>query len=258
MKKLGLALGAGAARGVSHIGFLKALDEEGIKPDMIAGCSMGSVVGAAYASGMSFEGMQASVNNLRLLDLITPAGVRGGLFGTKKMRKTIENAIGALDFADLKIPFCCVATDIISRQVVVFNKGSVVDAVVASSCIPLLFSPVVMGEMRLVDGYVLDRVPFRQVKDMGADVVVAVDALGKNPLSADDPVTLQMALEVIDILEGEHMERKKAENADMIDLWLEPDLGEMSQFDIRKVDFAFEQGYALGKANVSEIKKLLD
>ena len=98
MKKLGLALGAGGSRGVAHIGFLKALEEEGIKPDYICGCSMGSVVGAAYSSGMSPKDMWLAVTKLRILDLISPSKQRGGLFGTKKMRQQLLNNIGDITF----------------------------------------------------------------------------------------------------------------------------------------------------------------
>lgn len=258
MKKLGFALGAGGSRGVAHIGFLKGLEEEGIKPDMIAGCSMGSIVGAAYASGMSLEGMHAAVSDLRLIDILTPAGLRGGLFGTKKIRKLLEEYIGDIDFSDLHIPFHCVAVDMVTRTLVEFSEGSVLDAIVSSSCIPGVFSPVEKDGMRLIDGYVYERVPAEQVKKMGADVVVAVDVLGDRPLGADSPVTLQMALEVIDILECDRFHRRKKETAHLVDIWLEPDLGDMNQFELKQIEFAYEQGYALAKMNAKAIKKALE
>ena len=102
MKKLGLALGAGGARGFSHVGFLIALEEEGIKPDYITGCSMGSVVGGAYAAGVSTTTMKHIVSHLRLVDLITPAKSKGGLFGTKKMYELLQKFIG-----DKKIEELC-------------------------------------------------------------------------------------------------------------------------------------------------------
>ena len=92
-KKLGFALGAGGSRGVAHIGFLAAMEEAGIRPDYIAGCSMGSVVGAAYAAGVSTELMFKAVRKLRLLDLVAP-GTRGGLFDMRKARKLMEKYIG--------------------------------------------------------------------------------------------------------------------------------------------------------------------
>ena len=88
-KTLGFALGSGGSRGIAHIGFLAAMEEEKIKPDYIAGCSMGSVVGAAYASGMSIADMKKAAMKLRLLDLIAPASGKGGLFDTRKIRKLL-------------------------------------------------------------------------------------------------------------------------------------------------------------------------
>ena len=90
MKKLGLALGAGGARGIAHVGFLQALEEAGIHPDYITGSSMGSVVGGAYAMGVPLRDLKRGVESLRLLDLLTHSTQKGGLFGTKKMRALLE------------------------------------------------------------------------------------------------------------------------------------------------------------------------
>ena len=118
MKKLGIALGAGGARGLAHVGFLTALEEEGIKPDFITGCSMGSVVGGAYASGVSLNTMHHIVSHLRIVDLITPAKSKGGLFGTKKMRELLERFIGNKRIENLKIPFRCIAVDMLSQEII--------------------------------------------------------------------------------------------------------------------------------------------
>lgn len=257
MKKLGLALGAGGSRGVAHIGFLKALEENGVKPDYICGCSMGSVVGAAYASGMSIEAMQKAVYKLRLLDLIAPTGRRGGLFGTRKMQKILTKYLGDITFDDLKIPFRCVATDLCSQSLVEFSQGSVIEAVVASSSIPVLFHPFEKDGMRLVDGTVLERVPVEQVKGMGADIVVAVDVLGRKDCSEDKPNTLGVLLEIVDLADNYRTSQRKEENAKIIDFWLEPELGNMSQYELKQVQFAFEKGYELGLQHVNEIKESL-
>ena len=202
MKKLGLALGAGGSRGVAHIGFLRALEEEGIKPDYICGCSMGSVVGAAYASGMTPREMWAVVAKLHILDIITPSKQRGGLFSTKKMRQQLFKHIGDITFEQLKLPFHCVAVDMCAQSLVEFSEGSVLDAVVASSSIPAIFHPLDKGGRRFVDGGVLERVPVEQVKAMGADVVVAVDVLGQKDCSADCPRVLGVMLEIFDMMES--------------------------------------------------------
>ena len=257
MKKLGLALGAGGSRGVAHIGFLRALEEEGIKPDYICGCSMGSVVGAAYASGMSPREMWSIVAKLRILDLISPSKQRGGLFGTKKMRQQLLKHIGDISFEDLKIPFHCVAVDMCTQTLVEFSEGNVLDAVVASSSIPAVFHPLDKNGMRLIDGGVLERVPVKQVKDMGADVVVAVDVLGQKDCSDDCPHVLGMMLEVFDLMDNYRTKRRKEDNAEITDFWLEPDLGNMSQYELKQVGLAYEKGYELGLQYAPAIKKAL-
>lgn len=256
-KKLGFALGAGGARGVAHVGFLKAMEDAGIKPDFVTGCSMGSVVGAAYSAGVSIETMRKAVCSLRLFDLIAPTGKRGGLFDTKKMRRILAHYIGDLDFADLQTPFHCVAVDMITQSLIEFSEGSLLDAVVASSSIPSIFCPTEKNGMRLIDGGILERVPFEQVKNMGADVVVAVDVLGWRECKEDMPGTLGILLETIDIMDNYRTRRRHKEKADIIDFWLEPELGSMSQYSFKHFDFAYQKGYEIGEANVEAIQKAL-
>ena len=257
MKKLGLALGAGGSRGVAHIGFLRALEEEGIKPDYICGCSMGSVVGAAYASGMSPRDMWTVVGKLRILDIISPSKQKGGLFGTKKMRQQLLKHIGDLTFDQLNIPFHCIAVDMCTQSVVEFSEGSVLDAVVASSSIPAVFHPLDKDGMRLVDGGVLERVPVQQVKAMGADVVVAVDVMGQKDCSEDCPNMVGVMFEIFDLMDNHRTRRRKEDNADIIDFWVEPDLGNMSQYELKQVGLAYEKGYQLGREYAPAIKKAL-
>ena len=258
MKKLGLALGAGGSRGVAHIGFLKALEEADIQVDYIVGSSMGSVVGGAYAAGLSLDMMKEAVFKLRLLDLVTPAKQKGGVLGNTKMRALIAKYIGDITFADLKLPFHCVAVDMIKQEVVEFSEGSVVDAIVASSSIPAIFHPVIQGERRLIDGGVLERVPAMRVKKMGADVVVAVDVLGWRKASEKIPGAIGVSLETFDIMDNHRTKAYHDKHKKHIDFWLEPDLGDMSQYAIKQIKEAYEKGYKLGKENVEAIKKALE
>lgn len=254
-KKLGFALGSGGSRGIAHIGFLAAMEEEGIKPDYISGCSMGSVVGAAYASGMSIEDMKTAAMKLRLFDLIYPSGGRGGLFDTKKIKKLLTSYIGEVNFSQLKIPFSCVAVDMRSQKLVEFSKGSVVDAVVASSCIPSLFRPIEQGDMRLVDGGVLVRVPYEQTRKMGAEVVVAVDVLGWRTSKEKCPGTIGVMMETVDIMDNYRTLHQKERDKDLYDIWIEPNLGDMSQYSLKQAEFAFEKGYEIGKEYADLIAK---
>lgn len=257
-KKLGFALGAGGARGVAHIGFLKAMEEAGLRPDFITGSSMGSVVGAAYSSGMDIQSMQKAACSLRLFDVVIPTKKKGGLFDTRRIRRLLEHYIGDLDFSDLKIPFHCMAVDMFSQSAVEFSEGKVLDAVIASSAIPSIFCPVEMNGMRLIDGCILERVPAEQVKKMGADVVVAVDVLGWRPCKEEMPGTLGILLETIDLMDNYRTRRRHEECKGMIDFWLSPELGDMSQYSFKQFQFAFDKGYEMGLANVQEIKKKLE
>ncbi len=258
MKKLGLALGAGGSRGVAHIGFLKALEEANIPIDYIVGSSMGSVVGGAYAAGVPLDTMRDAVFNLRLLDLITPAKQKGGVFGNSKMRSQIIKYVGDMTFEDVRLPFCCVAVDMIKQEVVEFSKGSLVDAIVASSSIPAVFPPVLQGDKRLIDGGVLERVPAMRVKKMGADVVVAVDVLGWRNASEKVPGPLGVSFETFDIMDNHRTQAYYQKYKRHIDFWLEPDLGDMSQYSLKQIKEAYEKGYELGKANVAAIQKALE
>ena len=259
-KTLGFALGSGGGRGVAHVGFLKAMEEAGVKADYVSGCSMGSVVGAAYAKGMPVDEMYKVMSRLRFFDLFSFGGKAGGFIGTKKMRALLARYLGETQFSDLNIPFRCVAVDVITQSLVEMGEGSVVDAVVASSSIPTIFTPTIKDGLRLVDGGVLERVPVRLVKKMGADVVIAVDVLGfrqcKDPEKC--PTAVEMLFDVIDIMDNQRTKRYKAENKHIIDMWLEPDLGNMSPYSFKQLTFAYEQGYKLGTENAEKIKKLIE
>ncbi|MDE7084299.1 MAG: patatin-like phospholipase family protein, partial [Clostridia bacterium] len=127
-KKIGLALGSGGARGVAHLGVLKALEEEGIRPDYITGCSMGSVVGAGYASGLSVDAMFSIVKKLKAIKLIDLTAIpitRLALTRGNKMRQILLSKLGDAEFAALKIPFRCVASDLYSGRLVTLSEGKV-------------------------------------------------------------------------------------------------------------------------------------
>ncbi|MBQ7924425.1 MAG: patatin-like phospholipase family protein [Clostridia bacterium] len=256
-KTLGFALGAGGACGVAHVGFLRAMEEAGIYPDYIAGCSMGSIVGAAYAWGMSVDDIQKAVYKLRMRHLIRPTFFRGGLFSSKKMQKILRRYMGEPTFSDLKIPFRCIAVDLLSQQSVTLTEGSVVESICASSCIPMVFRPVKREGQLLVDGGVLTRVPYKEVKEMGADVVVAVDVLGWRPCRKNNPSTVGVLLGIMDITDNIRTQGNKEKDKDSYDVWVEPQLSEMSQYAFKNFELAYERGYEAGKASVEQIKKAL-
>lgn len=174
-KKLGLALGGGAARGFAHIGVLKVLEEAGIEIDLVAGTSMGSLVGAFYCSGMSIslmEKLAVRMQRKTWMDLTIP---RLGLIAGDRLEEMVDMLLRRLDFDQLSKPFSCVATDLFNGERVVLNTGRVSRAVRASCAIPGIFYPVEIGNRTLVDGGIVDLVPAEIARRMGADFVLSID-----------------------------------------------------------------------------------
>lgn len=260
-KTLGLALGSGGARGVAHVGFLAALEEEGIKPDFISGCSMGAVVGGCYASGVPLAEIKEVALALKMRDIVdvTPAVVsKMSLLRGRKVLNLLIKHLRVENIEDMPLPFRCVATDIYSGELHAFSKGNAAKAIQASSCIPTVFRPVQLDGKLYVDGGCLCRLPVKTVKEMGADVVVAVDVL-KNTNEAIDDVhnIVSMVLRVFDIMDANQTKLRHATENGLCDLLIEPEMKGMSQYKVKNLDFAYDEGYKAGKANADKIKELL-
>jgi len=178
--KVGLALGGGSAKGMAHIGVLEVLEKERIPVDMIAGTSAGALVGALSACGRSAGEMEGIVREwdwkqrAQMIDLSLS---RGGFITGKKVTDFLKSIMGDVSFSDLKKPFACVATDIITGEEIVIDKGSVLEAVRASISLPVIFTVVKKKGRYLVDGGLVDPVPVDILKTMGADFIIAVNVL---------------------------------------------------------------------------------
>ena len=189
--KLGLALGGGGARGLAHIGVLRVLEREGIAADLITGTSMGGLVGALYASGMSLDEIETHMlgfgqRTSSLLRLMDVGLMSGALVQGARVYDLIATLLGPdRTFADLNLPVAVVATDTISGREVVLREGKVVDALRATISVPGVFAPVTYGNYRLVDGGILNNVPVDVARGMGAAIVIAVDVLPQ--YSANEP-----------------------------------------------------------------------
>jgi len=177
--RIGYALGGGGARGLSHIGVMKVLEEHGIYPDVIAGTSMGALVGALYASGLRAGDIERALRlDLRRLAMLADVTWSlSGLVKGKRVTAALESFLGDLTFADLKIPFACVATDIVNGQQIIMRSGPVITAVRASISVPGLFTPVKVRGRYLVDGGLVNMVPVSTCRDMGAEYVVGVNVI---------------------------------------------------------------------------------
>lgn len=174
--KIGFVLGAGSARGWAHIGVLRALTEAGIKPDFVAGCSVGAFVGAAFAAGRldTLEAWALSLDWRRVLKL-ADFGLRGGLIKGERVNELFHEQFVECDFSELPMQFAAVATDLHSGQEIWLREGKVSAAIGASIAVPGLFRPVQLEDRYLVDGSVVNPIPVSLCRAMGADIVLAVD-----------------------------------------------------------------------------------
>lgn len=174
--RIGLALGSGSARGWSHIGVLRALEEQGIRPDLVCGTSIGALVGAIHAEGRldEFEPWICGLGWKGVASLMDP-GWRGGLLAGDKLFSVLSRDYLKRDIGQLPLPFAAVATDLESGREVWLRDGPVADAVRASIAMPGLFRPALRDGACLVDGGVVNPVPVSLARAMGADIVIAVD-----------------------------------------------------------------------------------
>ena len=190
-KRLGLALSGGGARGLAHIGVLRVLEREGIQVDCLAGTSMGGVIAAGYACGLSSNDLEKiaieSSSLRRLLRLADPAFPDAGLMRGQRLETFFKENLGDRTFADLKIPLALVAVDLNSSQEVILNDGPLSLALRATTAVPGFICPVQKEGKRLVDGGLLNNLPVDVIKGMGADVILAVDVDRDPKLNSGQP-----------------------------------------------------------------------
>lgn len=179
---VGLALSGGGARGIAHIGVLKVLEREGVPIDLLTGTSMGGVVAAAYAAGLTPTFMEQEAlrmtNPSRLLSLADPTLPRRGLFEGQKVVNYLDRHLRECTFDSLRCPLSLIAVSLDESEAVTLNEGRVADALRATIALPGLFKPVERNGQLLVDGGLLDNLPADVARQMGADIVIAVDVVG--------------------------------------------------------------------------------
>ncbi len=176
--KIGIALGSGGARGSAHTGVLNVLDREGIPISVVSGSSIGALVGAAHAVGLPVEQVEREwlvTDTHRLFRSFLPTFPRAGLSSGSELKRILTDVLGEVRIEDLPIPYAAVACDIDTGETVVLKDGPLVDAVRASTAIPGIFHPVRRNDRLLIDGGLVDPVPVRTCRDLGADFVIAVD-----------------------------------------------------------------------------------
>lgn len=181
-KKIGLALGCGGWRGMSHIGVIKALVENDIPIDYIAGTSAGSLIGGLYAYFQDIEKVESiykSFTHKDLFNAFSDIRVRGGFVTGKKLVNTLDKHLNKVQIEDLKIPFIAVCTDLLTAQKYEISKGSLAEAIKVSTSIPVLIRPTHTEDHLLVDGGLVSPLPVVTAQKMGSDIVIAVDTIEK-------------------------------------------------------------------------------
>jgi NTE family protein len=267
--KIGLALGSGSARGLAHIGVLKVLKEEGIPIDMIAGTSMGAVVGSLYALRRDITRIEKIADKIswrRLLSLVDLTFHRTGLIRGQRVMAWAKSMIGDVQFSDLEIPFACLATDIMTGREVVFNEGSVMEAVRASSSIPGLFSVARMHGKYLVDGGLVNPVPISTVKNMGAEFVIAVNvipgasseertkpATGKGKTGSKEPNIIDVLTQSI-YIGARPLVQTALRDADLA---VEPQVASIGPGDFHRARECILQGELAATDAIPRLKRLL-
>lgn len=220
-RRIGLALGSGAARGWAHIGVIRALEEAGVRPDIVAGSSIGAVVGAAYAGGNTgvFEDWVRALDWQKLASYFDLA-FRGGLIKAKRVFDALEDTFGSQTIESMPKPYAAVATDLSTGQEVWLREGPIFDALRASVALPGLLTPAHIGDRWLVDGGLVNPVPVSVCRALGADIVIAVDLnttlIGRRMQAAeDDRLALRRASRLIEAVPGSFQGRLQELAADV-------------------------------------------
>lgn len=252
--RLGLALGGGAARGFAHIGVIQELERAGIRPDLVAGTSAGSLVGTLYASGMNgaeLERVALQMQEAEITDWSLPILGRGLLRG-EALQRYVRKAVDGKLLENMALPLGVLATDLQTGRGVLFRRGDAATAVRASSAVPGVFSPVKIGETEYVDGGLTAPVPVRQAREMGAEVVLAVDVSSvpeHNPAVGN----LEVVLQTFAIM-GQNINRHELSTADVV---LRPALNGMSGADFSARKRAIEAGRQAARTALPQIREVL-
>jgi NTE family protein len=226
LPRIGLALGGGAARGFAHIGVIEVLEEAGIRPDLVVGTSAGSLIAAMYADGKTGHEMATLARTMDEGSLTDWAYPSRGLIRGEALARYARAQTGARTIEQTKLPLGIVATDLDSGAAILFRRGDIGTAVRASSAVPAVFEPVRIGKHEYVDGGLVAPVPVRFAREMGAEMVIAVDISSPPQGNPTDDV-MEMLLQTFAIM-GQSINRFELRDADVV---LRPSLVGVSSAD---------------------------
>ena len=254
--RIGLVLGAGASLGFAHIGALKVLEKEKIKIDLIAGCSMGAIIGGCYALGAKPSIMEEKALELSRSDIVDiKIPNRFGFVKGDRAEKVVRKFLGSekdkeLTFKDCKIPFGCVATDIYDAKLVNLTEGAIIPAIRASFSIGAIFWPVNIDGKNLLDGGILCRVPVNLAKKMGADIVIAIDCIGKTRPVEENSISRYFdTINRIFYMMDYEVSKKEISKADV--------LIDIRSIDLKNVDKSIKYGEEAMKLAIPKIKEVI-
>ena len=239
---IGLVLSGGGTRGFAHLGIIQALNEAGIYPDIISGSSAGALAGAFYCDGYSPEEVLRIMNMQSKYMYIRPAVPRDGLLQISGIEKILRDNLQARTFEELKVPLIVAATDINNGKAVYFSSGSLIDPLIASSSIPVLFRPVVIDDVSYVDGGVLDILPVKPVESICKLLIGSyVNPVGYEPKLSGLIQIAQRSFILSMSKEVNHKTHK-------FDLYIEPlELKNFGVLDLQEADAVFDIGYKATK-----------
>lgn len=257
--KIGLALGGGGARGAAHIGVLMELERLGIRPSLISGTSIGGLVGALFAAGITPAEMIVLFQQINVSKFYALPGSAPALTKSSKIEQFLQETLGRPTFADLNLPLSIVTTDLITRKEVILDEGDVITAVLATTAIPILFPPVEIDNLVLVDGGIVNNTPFSIARARGATYVIAVDLSNTAPFGtpgepAPPPTgviakalartqrrrTWQIMSTVTDIITAQTLNKHLAVSRP--ELLLQPNMGSIGLFDFHRLQDGIEAG----------------
>ena len=252
--KIGLALGGGAARGFAHVGVIQVLEEAGIKPQYVVGTSAGSLVAAIYASGKTGAQLQQTalgMEEVAITDWMLPIFGKG-VFRGEALGRYVNQLVGGRLIENMAIPLGIVATDLNSGRAVLFQRGDTGTAVRASSAVPAVFVPVKINGREYVDGGLVSPVPVHFARQMGADVVIAVD-ISSPPEGNPASDTLQILLQTFSIM-GKSINQYELKEADVV---VRPSLAGLKSADFSARQRAIDSGRAAMLAALPALKARL-
>lgn len=242
--KVGLVLSAGSLRATAHVGVITVLENAGFPIDLVAGTSMGSVIGAAYASGRTLQEMWklatslkvSSGNNLNTVSLLRLV-LADKLLSSEKTAAHVREVVGGRTFGELKKPFACVAMDLTTGEPIVFREGDVASAVRASMNLPGIFEPVEYRHRFLVDGGVVAYVPTAAAKLLGADWMIA--SVAEPDYTRQKPKSVLDSLEQVIDIRGSLLAREQKKLAHYL---IEPPVGDIGMYESRRTEEAVSKG----------------